>query len=91
MSSHQYVYLRGLTNVIASAANEILHRHARKPPRRLATVPLDSITQRAQVYPSDFLSSILIDGPFGGLGACERFARRRDEVDEQPGYVLSHT
>ena len=80
----------GSTNPISQGANKIPHRLARRLPRRLATVPLDNIAQRALIFPSDFLSSILIDGPFGGLGASERFVRHQDELDEQPGYVQSY-
>lgn len=79
----------GSTNPISQGTNKITHRLARRLPRRLATVPLDNIAQRA-LFTSDFLSSILIDGPFGGLGASERFVRHQDELDEQPGYVQSY-
>ena len=67
-------------------------RLARKPPRRLATVPSDnsSVVQRAT---SDDFLSFLIDGPLGGLEMYyESFARRPVERDEQwhAGSVHSH-
>jgi hypothetical protein len=52
--------------------------------RRLSIVPL---AQRPLAYPTDFLSSILIDGPLGGLETWERW---QGVPDVQPGHVLSY-
>lgn len=93
MTSHHWQYVPdGLTNPIASGANKVSHRLARKPPRRLATVPShnSSVVQRAT--PDDFLS-FLIDGPLGGLETYERFPPRQVERGEQghdPGSVHSY-
>jgi hypothetical protein len=80
-----------LTNPIASGANKVSHRLARKPARRLATVPFDNSSIVQYATPDDFLS-FLIDGPFGGLETYERFAHHQVECDEQchPGSVQSY-
>jgi hypothetical protein len=81
-----------LTNPIAPGANKDSHRLARKPPRRLATVPFDNSSIVRRATPDDFLS-FLVDGPFGGLETTyERFAHGQVERDEQwhPGFVQSY-
>jgi hypothetical protein len=82
-----------LTNPIAPGANKASHRlaGARKPRRRLATVPFDNSSIMRCATPDDF-PSFLIDGPFGGLATYERFAHGQVERDEQwhPGSVQSY-
>jgi hypothetical protein len=80
-----------LTNPVAPGTNKDSHRLARKPPRRLATVPFDNSSTVRRATPDDFLS-FLIDGPFGGLEMCERFAHGQVEREEQwhPGSVQSY-
>jgi hypothetical protein len=66
-------------------------RLARKPHRRLATVPFDNSNVVRCANLDDFIS-FLIDGPFGGLGPYERFAHHHVERAKQrhPGSVQSY-